>query len=233
MRLPATVPAATGETTPRLTRRGFLAALGAGMTSVLATTPGTAAPQGSQPGADQPGAQQGPRLTMSGPMSESAYRPVQRPAKPGAQASMTAADRDALEHQIHCQCGCTLDVYTCRTTDFTCPVSPAMHADVMQLVAGGYTGPEIIAAFRAAYGERVLMAPTREGFNWAAYVTPFVALGAGAGLVAVLIQRWKRAADLAAQPIASATAGGHAAHAHVDATPEELARLDAAVRDDR
>ena len=48
---------------------------------------------------------------------------------------------------IHCQCGCTLDVYTCRTTDFSCQVSPAMHRDVMALVEGGYGAQEIIDAF--------------------------------------------------------------------------------------
>ena len=37
---------------------------------------------------------------------------------------MNQAKRDELEHQIHCQCGCNLDVYTCRTTDFSCEVSP-------------------------------------------------------------------------------------------------------------
>jgi len=166
---------------------------------------------------------------MSGPMSDNAYRPVRLPAKPGAPASMTAAARDELEHHLHCQCGCTLDVYTCRTTDFTCPVSPAMHADVVRLVDGGYTGPEITAAFRKTYGERVLMAPVREGFNWAAYITPFVALGAGATFAGFLMTRWRRAG------IAHEAAGPpHATDAStpVDATAEELDRLNAAIRDD-
>ena len=126
-------------------------------------------------------------------MNDNAYRSVVRPPKPGAGPSMSAAARDELEHHLHCQCGCTLDVYTCRTTDFTCPISPAMHQDVMHLVEGGYTGTEILGAFRAAYGERVLMAPVREGFNWAAYITPFVAIGTGAAVVTLLTQRWRQA----------------------------------------
>jgi len=69
--------------------------------------------------------------TFNGPMADAndVYRPVTLPTKPGARASMTDAQRDDLEHQIHCQCGCNLDVYTCRTTDFSCSVSPAMHAE--------------------------------------------------------------------------------------------------------
>ena len=164
---------------------------------------------------------------MSGPMNDNAYRPVERPAKAGASASMTVAARDELEHHLHCQCGCTLDVFTCRTTDFTCPISPAMHQDVIRLVNGGYSGAEIIAAFQSAYGERVLMAPVRQGFNWAAYITPFAAIAGGGTVVAFLMHRWRQAAMRrpAPQPIVTGAPS-------VDATPEELARLEAAIRDD-
>jgi cytochrome c-type biogenesis protein CcmH len=162
--------------------------------------------------------------TFNGPMLDAndVYRSVTLAAKPGAQPSMTDAQRDELEHQIHCQCGCNLDVYTCRTTDFACSVSPAMHADVMGLVAGGHTAPEILDAFKAVYGEKVLMAPLRSGFNLVGYTMPFVALGAGSVIVAALLKRWKSRTPAAA---------GVQPH-HVDATEGELAALDAAVKRD-
>lgn len=157
------------------------------------------------------------------PMDQSAARSVRLPSKPGARPSMTPLERDALEHRIRCQCGCTLDVFTCRTTDFSCQVSPSMHRDVMALVEGGYTAEEILDAFVDAYGERVLMAPTREGFNLLGYVVPGIAIGIGAIVLAVMIRRWRRPmTDRASAPSVSA----------LDASPEELARLDAAVRDD-
>jgi cytochrome c-type biogenesis protein CcmH len=162
--------------------------------------------------------------TFNGPMADAGdvYRSVTLPTKPGATPSMTDAQRDELEHQIHCQCGCNLDVYTCRTTDFACSVSPAMHGDVMGLVAGGHSAQEILAAFKAVYGEKVLMAPVRSGFNLLGYTVPFIALGTGAIVVAALMRRWKRTAASATIPAA-----------HVDATERELAALDAAVRRDR
>jgi cytochrome c-type biogenesis protein CcmH len=209
-----------------LTRRGFLTVLASSAASgALAARVGALVQGAAQDTTQQ--AAGGVRTTMSGPMNDNAYRPVERPPKPGASPSMSAAARDELEHHLHCQCGCTLDVFTCRTTDFTCPISPAMHQDVMRLVEGGYTGPEIMSAFRASYGERVLMAPVREGFNWAAYITPFVAIGAGGALVAVLMQRWRQAAARRAvdHPASDVPAG-------VQGTPEELARLEAAIRDD-
>ncbi len=197
------------------TRREFLLALGAAGATAAIGRPARAQGQDA-------------RMTMSGPMDESRYRPVRLPDRTGASA-MTADARDALEHRIHCQCGCTLDIYTCRTTDFTCPVSPAMHADVLRLIAGGYTGDEILHAFAAVYGERVLMAPWASGFNWAGYLTPFVVLGGAAVGVAVLIGRWRRAALAGA---ASPAAGPPDAPMATDATPDEWARLDAALRHD-
>jgi cytochrome c-type biogenesis protein CcmH len=162
--------------------------------------------------------------TFNGPMADAqdVYRQVSLPAKSSV-ASMSDAQRDDLEHQIHCQCGCNLDVYTCRTTDFSCSVSPAMHADVMGLVAGGHSAQEILAAFKAVYGEKVLMAPLKRGFNLLGYTMPFAALVAGGAVVAVLIRRWSARAPA---PIT------HAA-ARVDATEGELAALDAAVKRDR
>ena len=155
-------------------------------------------------------------------------RPVRLPPKPGATPIVTQEERDALEHRLHCQCGtCTLDVYTCRTTDFSCQVSPAMHRDVIALVEGGYSAQEILDAFVETYGEVALMAPKREGFNWAGYLVPFGALAAGgAALVTVLRRMQQRAARIATP--APAPGGG----APVLGTADELARLDAAVRRD-
>ena len=158
-------------------------------------------------------------------MDQSASRPVRLPPKPGARIVVSAAERDEIEHRIRCQCGCTLDVYTCRTTDFSCQVSPSMHRDVMSLVGGGYSAQEILDAFVGVYGERVLMAPRASGFNLLGWAAPFIALGGGAALVVALLRNWRRApgADQSAQRAVARPS---------DATDAELARLEAAVRDD-
>jgi len=171
------------------------------------------------------GAQSGTQ-TFNGPMAsaQDVYRPVKLPPKPGAPPSMTQLERDDLENRLKCQCGgCKLDVFTCRTTDFSCSVSPAMHGDVLALVEGGYDAPEILAAFQSVYGERVLMAPVKSGFNLLGYTMPFIVLGAGAVVVAALIRRWRARAPAAAALVPEA---------ELSATSEELARLDAAVRRD-
>jgi cytochrome c-type biogenesis protein CcmH len=163
------------------------------------------------------------------PMDQAAAISVKRPPKAGAHEKLSTAERDDVEHQIRCQCGCTLDVYTCRTTDFACEVSPAMHRDIMALVDGGYGAREIIDAFKATYGERVLMAPTREGFNLVGWAMPFTALAVGGTVVAMLVRRWSRRAA----SVRTAEGGGQPPAIRVNATADEMARLDAAVRRDQ
>lgn len=167
------------------------------------------------------GAQQSNTGTANVPMSQGAYQPVRLPPR-SSEPSMTTEARDELEHHIHCMCGCNLDVFTCRTTDFSCSVSPAMHRDVMALVAGGHGAQEIINAFVGVYGEQVLMEPRKEGFNLAGYLTPFAALGGGAALVIALLRRWQRPG---AQP-------DSVKPLPVDGTPDEMAKLEALVRRD-
>lgn len=190
-------------------RRRFLVASTAGVATLAIARVAGAQEAGSQVNTG----------AANAPMESDRYKPVRLAAK--GSPVMNQAKRDELEHHLHCQCGCNLDVYTCRTTDFSCEVSPAMHRDVMALVAGGYSAPEIIAAFKNVYGDRVLMAPPTSGFDIAAWITPFVALLAGIALVLVVLRRLRGPA-LAPAIVPSVA----------DATPTEQARLDALVRND-
>jgi len=173
-------------------------------------------------GARRAAGQEETRNTSGAPMDQQAYKPVRLPPKEGATTKLTDAQRDDLEHHLHCQCGCGLDIYTCRTTDFSCTVSPAMHLDVLGLVSGGYGVDEIMRAFRQVYGEGVLMSPVKEGFNWVGYLAPFGALAAGAVVAGTLIRKWSRSSPTVAATVPST----------IDATPDELARLRAALKDD-
>ncbi|GAC1649056.1 MAG: hypothetical protein NVS4B3_05500 [Gemmatimonadaceae bacterium] len=157
-------------------------------------------------------------------MDQEAARTVRRPRKANAVASVSVDERNGLEHHLRCQCGCTLDVYTCRTTDFSCEVSPAMHRDVMALVDGGYSAAEILDAFSATYGERVLMAPPMAGFNAVGWLAPFAAIGAGAVTLAVLIRHWSVSAAASGSEPGPPSA--------INATPDELERIADAVRTD-
>ncbi len=100
----------------------------------------------------------------------------------------------AIERRLRCTCGCTLDMYTCRTTDFTCTYSPALHKEVVAMMEAGKTPEEIVGYFVARDGEQVLMAPPAEGFNLAGYLVPGLVIATvGLGLGAYLSRR--RAVD--------------------------------------
>ena len=162
-------------------------------------------------------------------MPQSAYKPVSLPKKAGATPLVTQLQRDELERGLKCACPCKLDVFTCRTTDFQCGISPAMHSDVVRLVDGGYSADEIIAAFTTVYGERVLMAPVKEGFNIAGYVVPFVTVGIGATMLVSLLRRWQRETEKTA-PVVTTKSVLPITGTVPAATDDELRRLDAAVR---
>ena len=207
-------------------RREFLGRAVTAGGGVLLGARALGAQQGAPQGGSGTGAEQSSGSSNLFDMNQGAAKRVVRRPKVGARASLSADDRDALERQIRCQCGCTLDVYVCRTTDFSCQVSPAMHRDVIALVEGGYSGQEIIDAFVDTYGEVALMAPKKEGFNWAGYLVPFGALAAGGAALVTVLRRMQR--NAAAQPAPVRPPGADASLG----TADELARLDAAVRRD-
>jgi cytochrome c-type biogenesis protein CcmH/NrfF len=135
--------------------------------------------------------------------------PLNDPTVVQERAEATAADNDVavkgIEHRLKCTCGCNLDVYTCRTTDFTCSYSPALHQEVLALRQEGKNPEEVVAGFVAKYGEQILMAPKPEGFNLAGYLVPGALVAAvGTALTVVLVRRSRRMATLAPSAPASA-----------------------------
>jgi cytochrome c-type biogenesis protein CcmH/NrfF len=143
------------------------------------------------------------------------------PARAGRPlAPVTAADNSAviqaIEKRLRCTCGCNLDVYTCRTTDFTCGTSPTMHRRVLALARQGLAPQQIVDAFVREHGVAILMAPPKRGFDLAAYFTPGVVILVAGVLLTLALRRWSRGTRAAA-PVS----GGAA----LDASPEEMERL--------
>jgi cytochrome c-type biogenesis protein CcmH len=126
----------------------------------------------------------------------------------------------AIEQRLACNCGCTLDVFTCRTTDFSCTYSPALHREVLALRDQGKTAQQILDAFVAKYGEKALMAPKPKGvINLTGYLLPAALItSAGAGLL-LFIGRRRAAVAQATVPGPAAVPPGPTASA------DELERL--------
>ena len=129
------------------------------------------------------------------------------------------AQIQAIEKRLACNCGCTLDVFTCRTTDFSCTYSPALHREVLALRDEGKTAQQILDAFVAKYGEKALMAPKPHGvLNLTGYLLPGTLIAAaGAGLLVFIGKRRTAVAATGQGTVTSAATG--------TASPEELERL--------
>jgi cytochrome c-type biogenesis protein CcmH/NrfF len=125
------------------------------------------------------------------------------------------AEIQGIETRLACNCGCTLDVFTCRTTDFSCTYSPRLHREVLALRSQGKTAQQVLDAFVAKYGEKALMAPKPKGFNLAGYLVPGMTILSAAAALVMLIVRRRSAVAAAPTPSAAPPA----------ASPEELERL--------
>lgn len=130
----------------------------------------------------------------------------------------------AIEEQLRCTCGCNLDVYTCRTTDFTCQTSPALHRQVVSLVEQGNTAQEVVDEFVAQYGELVLMAPRKEGFNLIGYVLPGMVI-ATVGAVMLWILARRTSGSRVVEPMAKGS------DPLMDMSQEDVARLESELAD--
>jgi len=64
--------------------------------------------------------------------------------------------------------------------------------EIATSIAEGKGKEEILTAYVAKFGEKVLSAPTTTGFNLAAWITPFLALLVGGIIVSLISLRWNR-----------------------------------------
>lgn len=104
-------------------------------------------------------------------------------------ARAAAANRQEIAEGLTCQCGCGLTVANCNHPNCSFSVPMREHIDTM--LAHGMGRAEIIAYFRKQYGEKILSAPTTQGFNLLAWTMPFAALLVGGGLVVLMMGRWR------------------------------------------
>jgi cytochrome c-type biogenesis protein CcmH len=104
-------------------------------------------------------------------------------------ATVGAGQRE-VEERLACQCGCGLTVHTCN--HLQCSFAVPVREDIAKSLAAGQSEDEIIARYVAEYGEKVLSAPTREGFNLLAWWGPYAALAIGAAGLWLAIRRLNR-----------------------------------------
>lgn len=89
-----------------------------------------------------------------------------------------------IENALMCECDdkCGKVLINCN-----CSTSDKHRADLKKHIESGLTKEQIIKIYVDKYGEKVLSAPTKTGFNITAWIMPFAAiLGGGFGIRQVL-----------------------------------------------
>jgi cytochrome c-type biogenesis protein CcmH len=104
-------------------------------------------------------------------------------------ASSARPSVQEVSEGLTCQCGCGLTVANCNHPQ--CEFSVPVRQKIEQMIAQGMGRSQIIAAFRAQYGEKILSAPTVEGFNLLAWIMPFAAVLAGCFIIVGALGRWR------------------------------------------
>lgn len=179
-----------------------------------------------RPGTHGAGAWQGAQDSLAGQGGTGTLRDPAAAGRPRMPTDPRENDAEvkAIEQRLACSCGCTLDVFTCRTTDFTCTYSPQLHAEVLALRRNGQTAQQILDSFVAKYGEKALMAPKAEGFNLAGYLLPGGLIVAAGAALAIFVGRRKEA-------VRSEQLRAGAGSPRVTASPAELERLERELAD--
>jgi cytochrome c-type biogenesis protein CcmH len=117
---------------------------------------------------------------------------------PGSNGKPTTSQ---VAEALTCQCGCGLTVANCNMP--TCGFSVPQRREIDTMIAKGMSRAQIIAFYRSKYGEKVLSAPTTQGFNLLAWTMPFIAIVLGGGGIAFAFGRWHSRKPSESKPAAA------------------------------
>src|SRR5262249_27490833 len=96
---------------------------------------------------------------------------------------------DDIGHRMMCACGCRQILLQCNHV--ACEYSDRMRNELSAGLARGDSDDRVIQDFVQKYGQTVLAAPTTSGFNWIAWIMPFVVFLAGIAAGILVILKWK------------------------------------------
>ena len=92
---------------------------------------------------------------------------------------------DEVTKDLICTCGCGKILGECD-----CDVAARMVVPIKGMIDQGQDRNQILSYFVEQYGEKVLAAPTKRGFNLTAWVIPFVVMGIAIGVVYFVMAKW-------------------------------------------
>jgi cytochrome c-type biogenesis protein CcmH len=114
-------------------------------------------------------------------------------APPAAAPAPAAAQiNEQTVHDVASQLRCVV-CQSLSVADSPSETANQMRGIIRERLAAGESPEQIRAYFVEKYGDWILLSPPKSGFTLLVWVLPFVGLGIGLVLVAVLVRRWSRA----------------------------------------
>lgn len=86
-----------------------------------------------------------------------------------------------------CNCGCGKLLNVCEMKN-----AKEMKKLIQKKIDASWSKERIIKYFVRMYGEKILAAPTKRGFNLTAWITPFLAIAIGGLVISLIIIQWVR-----------------------------------------
>ena len=99
-------------------------------------------------------------------------------------------------HEVAVQLRCVV-CQNLSVADSPSEMASQMRAIIRERLAAGESPAEVQRYFVERYGEWILLAPPRRGFNLLVWLLPLAAVLAGLAAAAMLIRRWTRRARTA------------------------------------
>ncbi len=90
-----------------------------------------------------------------------------------AAATLLQAQVNEIKKSLICTCDCGMTVAACEGA-MECTAAAKITAKVENMVAAGQTNDQVLASFVSLYGEKILAAPSKKGFNLTAWILPFI-----------------------------------------------------------
>jgi cytochrome c-type biogenesis protein CcmH len=98
---------------------------------------------------------------------------------------------ERVVHDVAAQLRCVV-CQNLSVADSPSETANQMRQIIRERLAAGESPEQVREYFVQKYGQWILLSPPKEGFNLLVWVVPFVGLGAGLVLVAVVLRRWSR-----------------------------------------